>query len=57
MYKLSFSTDGDKPKRLLDQRILQIDIYQHSSEASNKTRPNGPAEPSPGLRPKADALG
>jgi hypothetical protein len=24
---------------------------------SNKSRPNGPAEPSPGLRPKADALG
>ena len=39
-----------KPGRLMRQRPCRIRV-------SNKTRPNGQAESSPGLKPKADALG
>jgi bifunctional DNA-binding transcriptional regulator/antitoxin component of YhaV-PrlF toxin-antitoxin module len=33
------------------------DVRRVRSTENNEDRPNGPGEPSPGLRPKADALG
>ena len=38
--------------------VSRDSIYENGTEERlTKTRPNGPAEPSPGLRPKADTLG
>ncbi len=36
---------------------LGDEIAVSALRAPNRTRPNGPADSSPGLRPKADALG